>query len=73
MKPALSYIKYFSSTSQSDYLRYDKPDNNPAARPTKIRTTHIILKLLFRSLFHHKRHTVRLLHATYPSYNLRLA
>lgn len=28
MKPALSYIKYFNSTSQSDYLRYDKPERH---------------------------------------------
>mgnify|MGYP007130342632 FL=1 len=28
MKSALSYIKYFSSTSQSDYLRYDKPERH---------------------------------------------
>lgn len=128
MKSALSYIKYFRSTSQSDYLRYDKPerhgnhyscnhflvellvhipdethgdkvpehhrttdsaaaqentvtlppkptepDNNPAARPTTISITYIILKLLFLSLFHHKSHTGRLLHATYSSYNLQLA
>lgn len=128
MNSALSYIKYFSSTSQSDYLRYDKPkrhgnhyscnhflveilvhipsethgdkvpeyhrttdsaaaqentvtlppkptepDNKPAARPTTISITNIILKLLFLSLFHHKSHTGRLLHATYSSYNLRLA
>lgn len=128
MKSALSYIKYFRSTSHSDYLRYDKPerhgnhyscnhfpvellvhipdethgdkvpeyhrttdsaaaqentvipppkptepDNNPAARPTTISITYIILKLLFLSLFHHKSHTGRLLHATYSSYNLQLA
>lgn len=30
MKSALSYIKYFRSTSQSDYLRYDKSQSDTA-------------------------------------------
>ena len=37
MKSALSYIKYFNSTSQSDYLRYD---NNYSCN-------HFLVELLF--------------------------
>ena len=43
MKSALSYIKYFSSTSQSDYLRYDKPERHG----NHYFCNHFLVELLF--------------------------
>ena len=43
MKSALSYIKNFSSTSQSDYLRYDKPERHG----NHYSCNHFLVELLF--------------------------
>lgn len=43
MKSASSYIKYFNSTSQSDYLRYDKPERHG----NHYFCNHFLVELLF--------------------------
>jgi len=43
MKSPSSYIKYFSSTSQSDYLRYDKPERHG----NHYFCNHFLVELLF--------------------------